>query len=83
MERDSLRHFTFIYKNSAGNDIAAKVRYRIDNGSELTAEANTQIDGTTLIQSLHSGEHTLEAICGKDTLKHKFVVFTMHAEKTP
>lgn len=77
MERDSLRHFTFIYKNSAGNDIAAKVRYRIDNGSELTANTNTQIDATTLIQSLHSGEHTLEAICGKDTLKHKFVVFTM------
>lgn len=77
MERDSLRHFTFIYKNSAGNDIAAKVRYRIDNGSELTANTNTQIDATTLIQPLHSGEHTLEAICGKDTLRHKFVVFTM------
>lgn len=77
MERDSLRHFTFIYKNSAGNDIAAKVRYRIDNGSELTANTNTQIDATTLIQSLHSGEYTLEAICEEDTLRHKFVVFTM------
>lgn len=77
MERDSLRLFTFIYKNSAGNDIAAKVRYRIDKGSELTADTNTKIDDTALIQSLRSGEHTLEAICEKDTLRHKFVVFTM------
>lgn len=77
MERDSLRHFTFIYKNSAGNDIAAKVRYRIDNGNERTADANTKIDASALIQSLRSGEHTLEAICGKDSLRQKFVVFTM------
>ena len=53
------------------------MRYQIDNGSEQTADTNTKIDATALIQSLRSGEHTLEAICEEDTLRHKFVVFTM------
>ena len=76
-EKDSLRHFTFIYKNASGHDVAAKVRYRIDRGEELAAETNRAIEAGPLVRSLPSGKHTLEAVCGEDTLRHDFVVFTL------
>ena len=72
--RDSLRTITFSYKNLLGEEIDCPVRYRFDKGTWKTGKANTPL---VLKEKLASGEHHLEAFCGKDTLKQDIVVFTL------
>lgn len=72
--RDSLRTITFSYKNLLGEEIDCPVRYRFDKGAWKTGKAN---DPLVLKEKLASGEHHLEAFCGKDTLKQDIVVFTL------
>ena len=72
--RDSLRSITFSYKNLLGEEIDCPVRYRFDKGAWKTGKAN---DPLVLKEKLASGEHHLEAFCGKDTLKQDIVVFTL------
>lgn len=77
---DSLNSITFGYMNIAGEKISAKVSYSIDG---KPYEANTN-EATALRQlKLHSGLHTLTAICGEDTINRKFVVFTLQDKKSP
>ena len=64
---------TFHLRNAAGNDIAAEVLYRIDNGSWQST--NTQ--HLTPITQHPSGKHSLEAICQGDTIHRDFVVFSL------
>ena len=80
IERDSLRNVIFNYMNNAGENIAAEVRYTVDGTNVRTAKTNE----TTAINAdvLASGRHVLEAICGNDTLKQEFVIFTI-ADKKP
>lgn len=76
IETDSLKTVTFAYRNSAGMEIAAPVRYRIDQGEWGSAASNTPIyirEHTTLA----SGVHELEAICEQDTLRQEFTLFGM------
>lgn len=72
--RDSLRAITFSYKNLLGEEIDCPVRYRFDKGAWKTGKANAPL---VLKEKLASGEHHLEAFCGKDTLKQDIVVFTL------
>ena len=72
--RDSLRTITFSYKNLLGEEIDCPVRYRFDKGAWKTGKANAPL---VLKEKLASGEHHLEAFCGKDTLKQDIVVFTL------
>lgn len=87
--RDSLKTMTFVLKNAAGNAIDGDVRYRIDGSAEeYHAKANVPVDiGSGVIAALKSGRHTLDAVCGTDTLQHKFVIFgtddTVPCVKTP
>ena len=89
IEQDSLKNVTFSYRNSAGMEITSGLKYRIDKGVWVNAEANTPIlikettdkqyaalavDGSKLWLS---GVHELEAICGQDTLAQKFTLFSM------
>lgn len=78
-ERDSLQSLTFSYMNNAGEKIEGKVRFSIDgtDGSHA-AEANRKVDIASRIASLSSGRHRLWAVCGTDTIKKEFVVFTMN-----
>lgn len=80
IERDSLKAITFYYMNNAGENIAAEVRYTIDGANARTAKANeaAAID----VRTLASGRHVVEAVCGNDTLKQEFVIFTI-ADKKP
>lgn len=75
---DSLKSIRFSRRNASGAEIAGDVRYRIDNGKEYRAKANTKID---LPQKLSSGTHTIVAVCEKDTAKAEFVVFTLDDKK--
>lgn len=83
MVRDSLKTIKFTLKNAAGNDIEGDVRYYIDGSqTAFTAKANhiTKIDWNTP-DRLKSGEHSLLAVCGNDTIRHSFIVFGMDDKK--
>ena len=76
--RDSLKTIKFTLKNSAGNDIPGDVTYTVSGvDGTFTAKANAKTDVTWATSALlSSGKHTLTAVCGGDTLRHDFVVFS-------
>ena len=76
---DSLKSITVYLKNQAGIDVNTAVKMRIDGGEWL--EGRTMVP-TQLPERLHSGKHSLYAICDKDTLIQEFIVFSLK-DKTP
>lgn len=83
IEKDSLKTLHFSYCNAAGKEIPGDVHYYIDRSSHVyRAKANEQVNISGIIRSLSSGQHTLKAICGTDTIEEKFVLFSM-ADKRP
>ena len=64
---------TFHLFNAAGMDIDAQLRYRIDKGKWQKANTNKKID----LPRLKSGRYAIEAICGEDTIKRDFMVFSL------
>lgn len=72
--RDSLKSFTFTRFNAAGNSIDGKVLYQIDRGRWQTVAAKQNVS----LGSLKSGRHALLAVCGSDTLRQEFSVFTLN-----
>lgn len=81
--RDSLKTITFVLKNSAGADIDDTVKYYIDGSfNAFTAKTNRPSEVTWNTASmLKSGRHTLKAICGNDTIRKDFTVFSMDDTK--
>jgi len=79
LRRDQLPLITFTRCNAAGNEIAGLVRYRLDGGSWKTCNANEQCE--LLSSKMKSGEHFLEAVCEKDTIDIKFIVFSLDDKK--
>lgn len=77
---DSLQAIRFTYTNSAGKEIPGQVSYQVD-GVAYQAEANQEIDIRAIAATLKSGEHTMQVVCGSDTLKQKFVVFSLADER--
>lgn len=71
--KDSLKTITFNYRNAAGVDIPGEVSYSVDGGNIIKAEANRKV----AFAPLASGKHEIVAICGTDTLKQNFVLFSM------
>lgn len=81
--RDSLKTIKFVYKNMAGVDIDDNVRYYID-GSFNAFKARTNRDESitwNTASQLKSGRHKLVAICGTDTLRQEFIVFSLNDTK--
>lgn len=81
--RDSLKTIRFVYKNMAGVDIDDNVRYYID-GSFNAFKARTNRDESitwNTASQLKSGRHKLVAICGTDTLRQEFIVFSLNDTK--
>ena len=78
IERDSMLHFTFEYKNLQSENIAGKVNYKIDN---TTYQANTNEPIALNLQKFKTGVHLLEAICNEDTLHRSFTVFSLKDKK--
>lgn len=81
--RDSLKTIRFVYKNMAGVDIDDNVRYYID-GSFNAFKARTNRDESitwNTASQLKSGCHKLVAICGTDTLRQEFIVFSLNDTK--
>lgn len=76
--KDSLKSIVFAYKNLLGEEVEANVRYKFDNGFWNEVKTNSTI---TIDKEFASGLHHLEAVCGTDTLKHNFVVFSLHDKK--
>jgi hypothetical protein len=77
--RDSVKPVVFRLCNAAGVPIEGKVRWTVDNGSWKEANANEPVVIKSL--ALGSGRHTIEAICGTDTLKQEFVLFSLDDER--
>lgn len=86
IETDSLKTVTFAYRNASGMPISSRLKYRIDKGEWKDAEANVPVSIKEYASSAlsassslvwKSGVHQLEAICGTDTLKQKFTLFSM------
>ena len=71
---------TFHLRNAAGQDIDARVKYRLDDGKWQTIQTTVPCPLSTL--HLKSGLHQLEAICNNDTLKRDFTVFSLE-DKVP
>ena len=88
IEADSLKTVTFAYRNASGMPISSRLKYRIDEGKWMEAEANAPVSikeyaasasssALSSAQVWKSGVHQLEAICGQDTLQQKFTLFSM------
>lgn len=75
--KDSLRSITFSHKNLLGEELGDKVSYRFDNGSWHTADSQKP----TAVAGLASGKHTLEAVCGTDSLRNDFIVFSYNDKR--
>lgn len=69
---DSAITVTVSRRNAAGTEIEGSVRMILDGVEQGMAEANKPY---ALAPSIPSGEHTLMAICGEDTVKNTFVAF--------
>ena len=69
---DSLRTIRFTQRNLAGLELDAEVAYTIDG---RTATARTGTDVALTPADLTSGQHTLHAVCGTDTIDTRYVVF--------
>lgn len=69
---DSAITVTVSRRNAAGTEIGGSVRMILDGVEQGMAEANKPY---ALAPSIPSGEHTLMAICGEDTVKNTFVAF--------
>lgn len=69
---DSAITVTVSRRNAAGTEIEGSVRMILDGVEQGMAEANKPY---ALALSIPSGEHTLMAICGEDTVKNTFVAF--------
>ena len=74
--RDNLRTLTFNYVNNAGTPIEGQVKYRFDDGKEMTCKANEATDISKTVGALNPGKHMLTAVCGTDTLKESIILFT-------
>ena len=81
---DSLSTVTFRRVNMAGKEIPGDVMWRVDEPSHvattakwLTAKANTAVAiGVKNGWKAASGAYVLTAVCGTDTLRKPFVVFS-------
>ena len=71
---------TFHLRNAAGNDMEAEVKYRLDEGKWLASKTGKAIAIAEVAKK--SGQHLVEAVCGNDTVKRSFVVFSLE-DKTP
>lgn len=76
-EKDSLKSVVFNYRNISAVDIPAQVRYRFDEGNEYVVNSNEQCNMSESISHLTTGEHTLYAFCGTDSLKQNFTIFSI------
>ena len=64
--------------NAAGTDLDAEVRYRYtQEGKRSQAWQKVMTNKKVSLSKLKSGKYLLEAICGEDTLKQDFVVFSL------
>ncbi len=75
---DSMKTVTFSYRNSAGTNLDGKVSYRIDQEPWRQADVNVPVSMKDMRKEWSSGRYLLEAVCGEDTLRQSFVVYTMH-----
>lgn len=78
IEADSLKSFSFSYRNAAGQQIPGRVSYRIDtkkdsNVKMKTVDVNTEIK----LDKMKSGKYYLYAVCGTDTLEREMIVFSV------
>ena len=76
---DELPQVTFNRRNAAGKEIEGTVKYRLDGGKWKECAANKAL--AILNASIKSGEHQLEAVCQKDSVNLRFIVFGLDDKK--
>ena len=84
IEADSVARVTFSYLNNAGKPIPGDVIYKVtkEQDNKVTVEQTAKAVPANepfemRFNTLKSGRYTLEGVCGEDTVKHEFVVFSM------
>ncbi|MBR0269896.1 MAG: alpha-2-macroglobulin, partial [Prevotella sp.] len=84
IEADSVARVTFSYLNNAGQPIPGDVIYKVtkEQDNKVTVEQTAKAVPANepfemRFNTLKSGRYTLEGVCGEDTVKQEFVVFSM------
>lgn len=77
--RDSLKTFTATLTNLDGQPIDGTATYHFDDRPWKTIAVNSPV---SIDEKLAPGKHTLEVICGQDTVVSTVVVFT-YADRKP
>lgn len=68
----------FHLRNAAGTDLDSEVSYRYtQEGKRSQAWQKAMTNKYVPLAKLKSGKYLLEAICGEDTLKQDFIVFSL------
>ena len=68
----------FHLRNAAGTDLDGDVRYRYTQEGKRSQDwQSVKTNRYVSLAKLKSGKYLLEAICGEDTLKQNFVVFSL------
>ena len=72
----------FHLRNAAGTDLDAEVHYRFTPEGKRSQDWQTaRTNLFVTIAKLKSGKYEVEAICGEDTLKQDFVVFSLNDKR--
>lgn len=77
---EQLPEVTLRMLNNAGQPVESVVKYSIDGGERVEAKSNETV--TLDFCSMKKGEHVLNLYCEQDSVKQKFVVFSLD-DKAP
>ena len=80
--KDSLKTIKFTRTNMAGKEIEGTVSYSIEKDGNEIAHDKADCGKAVEISKLQSGAYSMLAVCGTDTLKKDFVVFSV-SDKCP
>ncbi|UKK53231.1 alpha-2-macroglobulin family protein [Prevotella sp. E2-28] len=82
MLSESNEGLMFHLRNAAGTDLDEEVRYRFTQEGKRSQDWQTaRTNLFVAIAKLKSGKYEVEAICGEDTLKQDFVVFSLNDKR--
>lgn len=77
---EQLPEVTLRLLNNAGQPVESVVAYSIDDAERIEVKANEKVD--VAFNNLKKGEHTLHLYCEEDSVKQKFVLFSLD-DKAP
>lgn len=80
IERGKKYSLRFICLNALGEPLNLSVSFKV-KGYDKTYSTQTNQEFVLDVSCLKSGCHTIEAVCGKDTIRHNLTVFDLQDNK--